>query len=346
MHCSFISLTPINQGLPPNRPAYMASSVGATLRARCPDWNPDAGDDTLSIAPGNLWFFFNAMKQENLNVWEKNFNLPDRKLDRSKKLLYISYEESTLLRRKRSRCHNTVEIDVMEQCGIIGESGWQLKPRKRLTMENSSNLFNHLGPVTLEDPTNEDVEWCLPIMEKREILGDTRKEAGGPCPIASIAPSSKKEATDKEPVSWHGNSVAFWNEILHCYWAGSVTDLTPQNENLALAACMTKCKYVAICNSETHAIKMKERLQDRIFRLFRDPRCEQLYQPMAVADLSALDAKTDQGQVPEERKPPRDRKPRERKPPRDRNPPQNAGGDPAPVAQEALLDSLLSSLPS
>lgn len=56
----------------------MASSVGATF---------------LSIQAGNLWLFFNAMKQENFNVWETTFNLPDRKLDRPKKTLFISYFE-------------------------------------------------------------------------------------------------------------------------------------------------------------------------------------------------------------------------------------------------------------
>lgn len=58
-------------------------------------------------------------------------------------------------------------------------------------------------------------------------------------------------------VAWQQR--CFLDEILHCSWAASVTDLTPQNENMALAACVTKCKYVAICDCEIHAAKLKER---------------------------------------------------------------------------------------
>ena len=59
----------------------------------------------------------------------------------------MTYAESTLLRR-RARVHN-MDMDVVEHVGIVTGAPLRLKPRKRL-MDNSTNMFNHLGPITSE----------------------------------------------------------------------------------------------------------------------------------------------------------------------------------------------------
>ncbi len=145
---------------------------------------------------------------------------------------------------------------------------------------------------------NEDpqVEWLLPLNEKREILGDTRKDGGGAAPPGSCEEPhthTQKKATQLEPVSMHGNSVAFWREILHSYWAASATDFTVQNDNLALACIQMQVKYVGIVNNEFHAGKVRQRLIERVFMLMQDERCEKLYQPMAVSDLAGAPAAKD-----------------------------------------------------
>ena len=139
------------QRMPTNRPAYMAAVVGAAVRARCPDFMASDDQDALKLEKQCLYMFFDAFKHDNIAVFEKCFNLPDRKMTRHKKILYVTYEESTLLRRTRVRCSANLELDIVEHCAVISELPLELMPRKRLTMENSSNRFNHLGPVTVED---------------------------------------------------------------------------------------------------------------------------------------------------------------------------------------------------
>ena len=141
-----------------------------------------------------------------------------------------------------------------------------------------------------EDPSNTDADWHVTVQEKKELLGDTLRESGGPGSAAAAQPVAKRQATDMEPVSFHGNSVSFWKEIYHSYWAGSIVDFTPQNDNAALAAVMLKKKYLAIVNTEAHAELLMARLQSRVFQLIRDPECEPLYEAGAVSDLEFLAA--------------------------------------------------------
>ena len=128
------------------------SSVGAALRAGCQEYlasgMPD--EDVLEIDPNTIFIFFDAFKRDNQGVFEKIFQIPDRKLQKHRRLLYISYEESTFLRRTRARISNWVDMDIVEQAVIISRESLKLQPRQRLKYEDSSNRFNHIGPVTLE----------------------------------------------------------------------------------------------------------------------------------------------------------------------------------------------------
>ncbi len=158
-----------------------------------------------------------------------------------------------------------------------------------------------------EDPSDPEVEWLLPLSEKREILGDTRKDSGGPAPAGACEEArahTHKKPTELEPVSMHGNSVRFWLEILHSYWAKSVTDFTVQNDNFALACIQMQVKYVGLVNSEYHAEKVQQRLVERVFMLMQDERCERLYQPMAVTDLQGAPAAKDTTRTTHAKPPP------------------------------------------
>ena len=102
--------------------------------------------------------FFDGYKHDLQASFEKCFHIPDKKVSKSRKLLYIAYEESTLLRRTRVRVHNT-DMEAVEQCVIISGKPFTLTARRRLIGENSSNLFNILSGVASEDPTDEKEEW-------------------------------------------------------------------------------------------------------------------------------------------------------------------------------------------
>ena len=139
----------------------------------------------------------------------------------------------------------------------------------------------------MQDPAKD---WNLTLAEKKELLGDTLREQGGKSAMqvdTEVVPQ-KRAATDLEPVSWHSNSVDCWKEMLHGYLASSVLDLTPQNDNLAVAAIQLNVKYIAICNTPAHVEMLQKRLQDRIFELQRDPTCENLYNAVAVSELDFL----------------------------------------------------------
>ena len=138
--------------MPANRQSYMAASVGAALRAGCEEYlaSGQPEEDVLEINGNTIFLFFDAFKRDNHSIFEKIFQLPDRKLQKSRRLLYISYEESTFLRRTRTRVSNWLDMDIVEQAVIISRESLKLQPRQRLKYENSSNRFNHIGPVTLE----------------------------------------------------------------------------------------------------------------------------------------------------------------------------------------------------
>ena len=126
------------------------------------------------------------------------------------------------------------------------------------------------------------------MADKKELLGDTLRESGGRSAVEAEDSGGRRAATDLEPVSWHGNSTDFWKEILHGYLAATCTDCTPQNDNLAVACILLGVKYVAFLNTPAHAELLSPRLEEQIFKLMRDPTCEELYVPVAMSELSFL----------------------------------------------------------
>ncbi len=192
---------------------------------------------------------------------------------------------------RRVRQKPSAKQDVVEFMTVVSKDELLLLPRRRLIIENSSNQMNHLGPMVTQDPTDTATEWHLTVQEKRQLLGDSRKDGGGPAPKGTD-PKDRKRLTDTEPVALHGNSVDFFRELLHSFWAASATDYTPLNENFALAAVRANVPYVAVCNNDYHALMLKQRLEDRVYAAFLDQSCPELYEPMAVADLLATPTDT------------------------------------------------------
>ncbi|CAE6948988.1 unnamed protein product [Symbiodinium sp. CCMP2456] len=246
---------------PVHRPTYMLAAVQACLKARC----QEEDDDAMYVTNESLYCFFDACKHEHIQTFEKAFST------------------------ENNRCHD-IDMDVVEHACLMTLDPLAVESRKRLffSKDTSSNKFNHLGPVTLEDINDDKVEWLLPVVEKREILGDTRKEGSGPCPLGGGEGlgGGRKALTDVEPVAWHGNSVNFWREMVHGYWAGTATDLTPQNENFAVACICHGVPYVALCNNAIHKTKLYDRIVKRVLNLMGDENCPALYESVMVADLA------------------------------------------------------------
>ena len=133
---------------PVHRPMYMIAAVQACLKARC----EEEDDDAIYVTNDSLYCFFDACKHELIATFEKAFHTENNKMQRSKKIIYVTYDEATLLRRNRLRCHD-IEMDVVEHACLVTLDPLVVESRKRLffSKDTSSNKFNHLGPVTLED---------------------------------------------------------------------------------------------------------------------------------------------------------------------------------------------------
>jgi len=268
---------------PVNRQAYMARALKWCMKLRCPDLT-DGDDDSLHLTGQNLYMFMDSFKHDNQIIYSNCFQSGERKMKKEKTNFYLTYEESSMLKR-RMRHRESLKQDVVEQMSVVSLNELELKPRKRLLNDNSSNQMNHIGPLVTTDPTDPHKEWLMTIAEKRILLGDTRKDSGG------AGPRDKKEVekkpTDKEPVSLHGNSVEAHKEIIHSFWGGSYTELTVQNENAAYACICMKIPYTGIVNNEFHGTSAMARLKNRVFRSLTDESCEELFEPMAVSDMYA-----------------------------------------------------------
>ena len=66
--------------------------------------------------------------------------------------------------------------------------------------------------------------------------------------------------TDLEPTAFHSNSVDFYKELYHSFWAATVVDYTPLNEHAALAAMLLNKPYVGITINEYHQTELRKRL--------------------------------------------------------------------------------------
>ena len=137
--------------------------------------------------------FFDAYKYDLQASFEKCFNVPDKKIQKSKKLLYE-------LCFAAQGCGSTTPTwKLWSNASSFAESHSSLSVKRRLIGKNSGNLFNILSGVASEDPTDEKEERCLLLAAKREVVGDTRKESGSSCALS--AGGVKPSMMDKEPVS-------------------------------------------------------------------------------------------------------------------------------------------------
>jgi len=162
--------------LPVLRSAFMSRCVKTTLIARSGGCAPEEAE----IQDGSLYFFLDAFKPDNANVFVNTFAMDDRRLQKSSQKVFLTYDETSLLKRK-SRIDTRGKVNVVEIMTIVALPDWSLAPRKRLVQEGSSNQMNHIGPLVTVDPKNQELDWHLTVAEKREFLvGDTRKDGGGP----------------------------------------------------------------------------------------------------------------------------------------------------------------------
>ncbi|CAE7150873.1 unnamed protein product [Symbiodinium necroappetens] len=119
---------------PVHRPMYMIAAVQACLKARC----EEEDDDAIYVTNDSLYCFFDACKHELIATFEKAFHTENNRMQRAKKIIYVTYDEATLLRRNRLRCHD-VEMDVVEHARLITLDPLVVESRKRLFFSKDRN---------------------------------------------------------------------------------------------------------------------------------------------------------------------------------------------------------------
>ncbi|CAK0873924.1 unnamed protein product [Prorocentrum cordatum] len=289
--------------MPVHRQHYMARRVQSLLKIMTDgDWGADP--DLISIHPKAIYLFLDAFKNDNVEGFNKCFSTGDSRLQRATAKYFLTYEESSL--KKRKSRENEAAFAVVELMTAISSEPLDLVPKACLTFPNSSNLNNHVGPLVTTDPRDPD-ERTLSVMEKRQLLGDALVEGGGRaagCTQAKTKDVVMRKPTDIERVSFHANSVDFYKQITHSFCASGVVDCTPLSENCAMASIMPKKPCTLICYTEAHAQMIEKRLRQRVFAALTKESCEELHGPMAASDLAGNPAETAaEGEgAPEEKK--------------------------------------------
>ena len=163
--------------MPVLRAQYMQRVIKSSLEARCKNFNEANDPEDVDLGEDAMYLFLDAFKPDNAGIFEKCFASGDRRIPKSRALYYLTYDESSLLAR-RKRVGAQLAVKVVEIMTAVTKSELNLKKQMRLTLDDTSNLTNQIGPLVTASP---DSEWTMSIEEKRKFLhGDARKDAGGP----------------------------------------------------------------------------------------------------------------------------------------------------------------------
>ena len=152
-----------------------------------------------------------GMKHSNDHIFLNAFAHEDRKLEKERAIYYIMYDETSLGERRKR--HGGVQTDLVEHMHVVTPSTLKLPVAQRKLSATSTNQSNHIGPL-VTDSRPEHV-WSVSFYEKKKILCDARVPVGGATPGAPDAQDQKRRLdVDVEPVSYHGNSRDFYEELI------------------------------------------------------------------------------------------------------------------------------------
>ena len=161
--------------MPVLRSNHLQRCIKASLLVR----THGSTEEDVDVPEKSMFMFLDGYKHDNANVFNNSFNIGDRRLQKVRQAVYVTYDEASL-KKRRQRNDTRAKMSVVEILTLVTKSDFALAPRKRLLCDGSSNQQNHLGPVMTDDSKNEDLVWHLTVAEKREFLiGETRKDSGG-----------------------------------------------------------------------------------------------------------------------------------------------------------------------
>ena len=139
---------------------------------------------------------------------------------------------------------------------------------QRRTCYEGSSASNGIGPVHLVSEANA---WVRTFADKKEIYGKVNRIApGGRTPGIDAATAKKLTRHDKdvEPVFSFSFPPQFYQDVLMCLGARTVTALTIGDGSIALAAMAVGKVFVGVCLTAAHAKALRNHLGNTVFKGF------------------------------------------------------------------------------
>ena len=181
-------------------------------------------------------------------------------------LLQIGYSEQSLAARKK-RVRGTCTIKQMEQCHVLSAKKLTLPSRDRKHFDGST-AGDLITNVKMPSWTEE---WQLDWKTKKELLGKKHQIlVGGKTEFKDEEKPNDRASNAKEPVSFHSPPLELYEELLHCFYAKMVFDLTPLDARFAYAALRNRVGYVGVAYNPEHERLMEERLMFLLEKDMRD----------------------------------------------------------------------------
>ena len=253
-------------------------------------------ETTEELNSGDIYLGFNAHKFGTDGAMGHNFGAEKRMKFERRSTFILYTEESMVARYKKLK---TSDVKQEEGLMMISRDILTLNGRKRRHYEGT-NRGTCLGPVTL--PAS-GTGWMLTPKQKKEVFGKLgRVSAGGPGP-AVLVPDEPEEAVDKDapvPVFYHTMPLQVAEEMIHCFGAVAVIDLTPGDGAWAMACLRSRIPYTGIVFSKAHEVGLTSWLELQVLAAMQDE-SDPLYQAGLVSLMKKV--KSDD---PEEVTPPPD----------------------------------------
>ena len=177
-------------------------------------------------------------------------------------------ENSVLARRVRHR--GDFDLNQTPKMYVVTTKGLKVPQKTYPEYPNCTPKGDLIMPIQLplhSDPT----AFTVSPQDKAEILGPFRTTATTAAPTAAAAAAATTEASEKEPVCFHGMSKTFYNSVFDAFSVAGVCDLSVGGGAAAEAALARKLPYYGICPTDHHAKAAFDWLASRTLAMMADP---------------------------------------------------------------------------
>ena len=232
--------------------------ITAAMRSRgeCPE----------ELHQGDVYLGFNGFKHGVDNSMASNF-VSEKRTKHDRRNTFVMYSEESMVARYKKL--KTSDVKQEEGVMMVSRDALVLNGRRRKHYEGT-NRGSVLGPVTLPPQTTG---WMLTPKQKKEVFGKLgRVSVGGAGPAIQEA-EPEEEAPDKngpQPVFYHTMPMQVAEEMIHCFDAQAVLDLTPGDGAWAMACIRSRIPYTGIVFSKAHEVGLMSWLELQVLSAMQE----------------------------------------------------------------------------